>query len=74
MTVRTSTPSDDAPAYGPLGIKATLEAAHLAINDSADSAAFAKLEADYVSLFGKEDFIEGRRAEAEHRPPIFHGR
>jgi enoyl-CoA hydratase len=61
-------------ACGPLGIKATLEAAHLAINDSADAAAFAKLEADYVSLFGKEDFIEGRKAEAENRPPIFHGR
>jgi enoyl-CoA hydratase/carnithine racemase len=61
-------------ACGPLGIKATLEAAHLANNDSADAAAFAKLEAGYVSLYGTEDFIEGRKAEAEHRPPIFHGR
>lgn len=61
-------------ACGPLGIKATLEAAHLAINDSADAAAYAKLEADYVSLYGTEDFIEGRRAEAENRPPVFHGR
>jgi enoyl-CoA hydratase len=61
-------------ACGPLGIQATLEAAHLAINDSADGAAYAKLEADYVALFGKEDFIEGRKAEAENRPPVFHGR
>jgi hypothetical protein len=51
-----------------------LEAEHLAINDSADAAAFAKREADYVSPFGKEDFPEGRKAEAENRPPIFHGR
>jgi enoyl-CoA hydratase/carnithine racemase len=61
-------------ACGPFGVKATLAAAHLAINDSADAAAFAKLEAEYVKLFGTEDFIEGRKAEAENRPPIFHGR
>jgi enoyl-CoA hydratase/carnithine racemase len=59
---------------GPIGIKTTLEAAHLAMNESADAAAFAKLEAGYVSLFGSEDFIEGRKAEAENRPPVFHGR
>jgi enoyl-CoA hydratase len=61
-------------ACGPLGIKATLQAAHLAINDSSDAAAFANLEAAYVSLFGSEDFTEGRNAEAEKRPPVFHGR
>ena len=61
-------------ACGPIGIKATLQAAHVAINDSADAAAFASLEAGYVSLFGSEDFIEGRKAEAENRAPIFHGR
>jgi enoyl-CoA hydratase len=61
-------------ACGPIGIKATLEAAHVALNDSADAAAFAKLEAAYVKLFGSEDFAEGRKAEAENRPPIFHGR
>jgi len=48
-------------ACGPIGIKATLAAAHLANNESADAAAYAKLEAGYVSLFGSEDFIEGRR-------------
>jgi enoyl-CoA hydratase len=46
----------------------------LAINDSADTAAFAQLEAEYVSLFKSQDFIEGRKAEAENRPPIFQGR
>jgi enoyl-CoA hydratase len=61
-------------ACGPFGIKATLAAAHLAINDSADAAAFAKLEEGYVRLFGSEDFIEGRKAEAENRPPVFYGR
>jgi enoyl-CoA hydratase/carnithine racemase len=61
-------------ACGPLGIKATLKAAHLGINDSADAAAFAKLEAEYVTLFKSEDFLEGRKAEAENRPPVFQGR
>jgi enoyl-CoA hydratase/carnithine racemase len=61
-------------ACGPLGIKATLKVAHLGINDSADAAAFAALEKEYVSLFKSEDFAEGRKAEAENRPPNFHGR
>ena len=61
-------------ASGPFGIKATLKAAHVAINDSADPAAYAKLEAGYVALFGSDDFLDGRKAEAENRPAIFHGR
>ena len=61
-------------ACGPLGIKATLQVAHFAINDAADAAGYAKLEAAYVSLFRSEDLIEGRKAEAENRPPTFHGR
>ena len=36
-------------ACGPIGIKATLQAAHVAINDLADATAYAKLEAAYVS-------------------------
>jgi enoyl-CoA hydratase len=60
-------------ACGSLGIKATLQAAHFSINVAADAAGFAKLEAAYVSLFRSEDFIEGRKAEAEGRPPVFHG-
>jgi enoyl-CoA hydratase/carnithine racemase len=55
-------------ACGPLGIKATLEAAHLAINDSADAATFAKLEAEYASLYGKEDFIEGCNTACHEAP------
>jgi enoyl-CoA hydratase len=50
-----------------------LQVAHFAINDAADAAGFTKLEAAYVSLFRSEDFIEGRKAEAENRPPVFHG-
>ena len=61
-------------ACGPLGIKATLAAAHLAINNSADVAHYAKLESKYVKIFGSKDFLEGRTAEAEYRAPIFHGR
>jgi enoyl-CoA hydratase len=61
-------------ACGPIGIKATLQVARVAINDSADAAAYAKLEATYVSLFHSQDFIEGRKAEAENRSPVFLGR
>jgi hypothetical protein len=46
----------------------------LAINDSADAASYAKLEAEYVKLFSSGDFLEGHKAEAENRQPIFHGR
>jgi enoyl-CoA hydratase len=61
-------------ACGPLGIKATLKVARMAINDSADAAAFAQLEAEYVALFRSRDFAEGRKAEADNRPPLFQGR
>jgi enoyl-CoA hydratase len=61
-------------ACGPLGIRATLKVAHTGVNESADATAFAKLEAEYVSLFQSADFVEGRKAEAENRRPIFQGR
>jgi enoyl-CoA hydratase/carnithine racemase len=61
-------------ACGPLGIRATLKVAHTGVNESADATAFAKLEAEYVSLFKSADFMEGRKAEAENRRPIFQGR
>jgi enoyl-CoA hydratase len=61
-------------ACGPFGVRATLAAAHIAANDSTDAAAYAKLETEYVKLFGSEDFLEGRKAEAENRRPIFLGR
>jgi enoyl-CoA hydratase/carnithine racemase len=60
-------------ACGPLGIKTTLQSAHLAIDDS-QTAAFARLDEQYVALYHTDDFIEGRVAEAEKRPPLFHGR
>ena len=60
-------------ACGPLGIKATLASAHLAI-DLSEAEALSKLEAQYRALYGSEDFKEGRKAEAEGRPPVYQGR
>jgi enoyl-CoA hydratase len=59
-------------ACGPLGIKTSLASAHLAI-DSAEAEALSKLDAQYGALFQTEDFLEGRAAEAEGRPPVYHG-
>ena len=60
-------------AYGPLGIKATLASAHLLI-DPVEADALAKLDAQYTALYRTEDFLEGRRAEAEGRPPKYQGK
>jgi enoyl-CoA hydratase len=60
-------------ACGPLGIKATLASTHLAI-DASESEALSKLNAQYRALYGTEDFKEGRKAEAEGRPPVYQGR
>jgi enoyl-CoA hydratase/carnithine racemase len=60
-------------ACGPLGIKATLASAHLAI-DSSETEALSNLEAQYRALYGSEDFKEGRKAEAEGRPAAYQGR
>jgi enoyl-CoA hydratase len=57
----------------PLGIQTTLASAHLAI-DQSQAAAFAKLDEQFGALFHTEDFLEGRNAEAEGRPPVYHGR
>ncbi|HEX5281136.1 MAG TPA: enoyl-CoA hydratase-related protein [Micropepsaceae bacterium] len=59
-------------ACGPLGIRLTLDSAHLAI-DQGDQVAFSRLDEQYGSLYHTEDFIEGRRAEAEGRPPVYRG-
>jgi hypothetical protein len=40
--------ADSVAACGPFGVKATLAAAHIAMNDAADPAAYAKLEADPI--------------------------
>jgi enoyl-CoA hydratase/carnithine racemase len=59
-------------ACGPLGIKATLASAHLAI-DASEAEAFANLEPQYRALYASEDIKEGRRAEAEGRTPNYQG-
>jgi enoyl-CoA hydratase/carnithine racemase len=60
-------------ACGPLGIKATLASAHQAV-DLSEAEALSKLETQYRALYKSEDFKEGRKAEAEGRPPIYQGR
>jgi len=60
-------------ACGPLSIKATLTSAHQVI-DPVEADALSKLDAQYSALYRTEDFIEGRRAEAEGRPPRYQGK
>jgi enoyl-CoA hydratase/carnithine racemase len=59
-------------ACAPLGVQTTLASAHLAI-DSDEAQAFSKLSAQYGGLYRTKDFIEGLTAQAEGRPPVFHG-
>jgi enoyl-CoA hydratase len=60
-------------ACGPLSIKATLASAHQMI-DPVEADALSKLDAQYTALYRTEDFLEGRRAEAEGRPPKYQGK
>jgi enoyl-CoA hydratase/carnithine racemase len=60
-------------ACGPLGIKTTLLSAHLAI-DSTETDALPRLDAQFGTLFHTQDFLEGRKAEAEGRTPVYHGK
>jgi enoyl-CoA hydratase/carnithine racemase len=60
-------------ACAPLSIKATLASAHQVI-DPVETDALSKLGAQYGALYRTEDFVEGRRAEAEGRPPMYHGK
>ena len=60
-------------ACAPLSIKATLRSAHQMI-DPVEADALSKLDAAYGALYRTEDFIEGRRAEAEGRPPRYQGK
>jgi enoyl-CoA hydratase len=57
----------------PLGVKATLASAHQVI-DPVEADALSKLGAQYAALYRTEDFIEGRKAEAEGRPPKYQGK
>jgi enoyl-CoA hydratase len=60
-------------ACAPLGIKATLASAHLAL-DPSEQLALSKLSEQYVALYRTQDFVEGRRAEAAGRPPVYTGK
>src|SRR5215468_4540 len=60
-------------ACAPLGIKATLTSAHQVI-DPVEADALSKLGAHYAALYRTEDFTEGRKAEAEGRPPKYQGK
>jgi enoyl-CoA hydratase/carnithine racemase len=60
-------------ACGPLSIKATLASAHQYV-DPVEADALSKLGAQYAALYRTEDFLEGRRAEAEGRPPKYQGK
>jgi enoyl-CoA hydratase len=58
---------------GPLGIKTTLASAHLAI-DATEEEALSRLDTQFGALFHTQDFLEGRKAEAEGRKPVYQGR
>ncbi len=60
-------------ACGPLGIKTTLLSAHLAI-DPTEEEALSKLDEQFGALFHTQDFLEGVKAEAEGRKPVYQGR
>jgi enoyl-CoA hydratase len=60
-------------ACGPLSIRATLVSAHQVV-DPLEADALSKLDAAYSALYRTQDFIEGRRAEAEGRPPKYQGK
>jgi enoyl-CoA hydratase/carnithine racemase len=60
-------------ACGPLGIRATLASAHQMV-DPVEADALSKLGAQYAALYRTEDFVEGRKAEAEGRPPKYQGK
>ena len=60
-------------ACAPLSIKTTLASARQYV-DPVEADALSKLGAQYSALYRTEDFIEGRRAEAEGRPPNYKGK
>jgi len=60
-------------ANAPLGIKTTLTSAHLAL-DQSEPVALSRLSEEFAALFRTQDFVEGRRAEAEGRTPFYTGK
>jgi enoyl-CoA hydratase len=57
----------------PLGLKTTLTSVHLAL-DQSEPVALSKLGEQYAALYRTQDFVEGRRAEAEGRAPVYTGK
>jgi enoyl-CoA hydratase len=57
----------------PLGIKATLGSAHLAIVET-ETPALSQLDTQFGRLFHTRDFQEGRDADAQGRAPVFIGK
>jgi enoyl-CoA hydratase len=60
-------------ACAPLGIETALASAHLAI-DNPEANALSKLDSQYGALYHTQDFLEGRKAESEGRPPVYQGK
>ena len=60
-------------AVAPLSTRATLTSARH-VTTPAEADALAKTSATYAALYKTEDFLEGRRAEAEGRPPKYRGK
>jgi enoyl-CoA hydratase len=59
-------------ASGPLGIKASLASAHLAV-DAVQAGALSALDGQRATLYRSQDFQEGRKAESEGRRAVYHG-
>ncbi|MFZ1031764.1 MAG: enoyl-CoA hydratase-related protein [Candidatus Acidiferrales bacterium] len=57
----------------PLGIKTTLASAHPGIYQTEEEA-LSKLDAQFGALFHTQDFLEGVKAEAEGRKPVYQGK
>jgi enoyl-CoA hydratase len=50
-----------------------LASAHLAI-DHSEEEALSKLDAQFAALFHTQDFLEGVKAEAKSRKPVYQGK
>jgi hypothetical protein len=56
------------------GAKITVERRGEIVLIGVNRPAFGKLDEQFGGLFHTEDFLEGRQAEAEGRPPVYQGR
>jgi enoyl-CoA hydratase len=55
------------------GVKTTLISSHLAV-DPGEKEALSKLDAQFGALSHTQDFLEGVKAEAEGRKPVYQGK